>query len=777
MRCIPCLLLSCILILCGCKTESVKAPASSSEKPKDSGFFSIEGRVGPIWVEDGVVSAHPVTENGVDLNTNVGSSRTNGEGEFQLILDSRHGGSPMILRVFIDKDNSRIRCLQTSGCGNGVPFGDSYQPDFSFEMFLAAPELRTGVSYSLTPLSHIAFRLLEDDLLLPLPNSNGVAGAQKQYLIAQANTRVASRFGVVGDLISIPFADFTDTAEVISASDSSIKASIVSVATLHAALKTYSLSNYADALERFSDQYLEFGLPGVADTQSVVGYTNIMSEGSSLAAFLQKLYQKDMGAVSSEINASMYLELVDGPGKYKRGVASETSGLTSIEKAKSLASDVRKISTSIDLRKLVALNDFSAMVDGGAKDALKQFGFNLDSMRLFDDSQFDYISDALGLIIEATFSALADYYGKSLISTSFEGLNFAHVVTQDTHTFGFNTSHDLCAGSGPSCLVTYDLGVIFKVVNFTGNASTFAPAVLDFRIIGSVASGDLRIGFQAVDQQTRFIRPSISILDAAEYGLGSDMYKVSADALRVRLPFELTKEMLTGEEMRGVIALDVGKFDIEYTSAEFRSEGNGTALSIVSESEIKINQLEELKVNFSSAAKPADGDEFRGSINLTQSANLIKEPVLIKTNVVEHCTASNASSCEEVNSETFIEGETQDSFLGLYAAMGFQSKLKGIAAPALLEMTGARLSPTTNNISTLRISYPGHAVALNGRFSGNGIAALDAVNLDGMRLYFESTQNKRVGMVETSARDPVADVIDMGQWLKIRYLNGDFESL
>jgi hypothetical protein len=775
MRCIPCLLLSCILILYGCKTESVKAPASSSEKPKDNGFFTIEGRVGPVWVENGFVSAHPVTESGVDLDTDVGAGRTNGEGEFQLTLESRHSGHPMILRVLVDKDSSRIRCIQTAGCGNGVSFGGSYQPDSSFQMFLVAPELRTEVFYSLTPLSHIAFRLIEDDLLSPLQSSNGVAGAQKQYLIAQSNTRVASRFGVVGDLVATSFADFTDAAEVTSASDSSIRASIVSVAAIQAALKTYALSNSADALERFSDQYLEFGLPGVADTQSVVGYTNIMSEGASLAAFVQKLYQKDMGGVSSEINASMYFEMVEGPGIYTRGTPSETSGLTSIEKAKSLASDVRTISTSIDLRKLVALNNFSAMVDGGATDALKQFGFKLDSMRLFDDSQFDHISDALVLTIEAAFASLADYYGKSLISTSYEGLNFAHVVNQDTHTFGFKTNHNVCSASGLSCLVTYDLGVSFKVVNFTGNANTFAPAVLDFLIIGTVTSGDLRIGFEAADQQTRFIRPSISILDAAEYGLDRDTYKLSADALRIRLPFELTKEnMAAREEMKGVIALDVGKFDVEYTSAEFRSEGNG-AVSIVSESEIKINQLEELKVNFSSIAKPADGDEFRGSINITQSTNLIKEPVLIKTNVVEHCV--NASSCEEVNSETFIEGETQDSFLGLYAAMGFQSKLKGIAAPALLEVTGARLSPTTNNINALRISYPGHAVALQGRFSGNGIAALDAVNLDGMRLYFESVQNKRVGMVETSAGDSVADVIDMGQWVKIRYLNGDFESL
>lgn len=96
----------------------------------------------------------------------------------------------------------------------------------------------------------------------------------------------------------------------------------------------------------------------------------------------------------------------------------------------------------------------------------------------------------------------------------------------------------------------------------------------------------------------------------------------------------------------------------------------------------------------------------------------------------------------------------------------------------ILELSGSRDSPTTNSINNMRVSYPGHAVSLNGRFNNSGgITGLNATNLEGMRLYLNSINGKRSGALETPGKEKVADLIDMGQWIKIRYINGDFESL
>jgi hypothetical protein len=146
---------------------------------------------------------------------------------------------------------------------------------------------------------------------------------------------------------------------------------------------------------------------------------------------------------------------------------------------------------------------------------------------------------------------------------------------------------------------------------------------------------------------------------------------------------------------------------------------------------------------------------------------------------VLHCgNLVDESSCEEVGSDTVIEGETPNNYLKLTASAGFKAKLKGISEPVILELSGTRESPTANAINNLKVSYPGHAVSLNGTFNNNGgITALDAVNLDGTRLNLKTVNGKRSGILETPTKEKVADLIDMGQWIKIQYTNGDFESL
>lgn len=761
------LLLSVVLVLGGCKTEKLRERSNtSSEKPRVEELL-IAGRVGAFWAENAVVSLYPIQAGTLDFD--ISETLTDASGEFNLTVPGRHSGNPMLIRVSIDRDSTRLRCSLPAGC-NGVAVGALYSPEESFDMFLAIPELLSKAYYSVTPLSHIAFKMVEADI-------SSLSDAELRAAIAQANSRVASRFGIFGELLVMPVADFVNDNAIHSASAELIKSSVLAAGVIQAAKKAFDVSGDGAALHQLTAQFLQQGLPGVADVNAIVDFSSVLREASAIASAAQISHQRDLGGVISELDKSMYHVLLQSPGEYSRGTASETLGSAPVQKAKSLVADVRQISTSIDLRKIIALSSFSAIVDGGATDALKQFGFNLDLMQVFKDESFDHVVTGAELTIEAAFSALVDYYGKSVIATTYEGLDFTHEVAKDTHTFGFNTTYNACAEAAVSCPVNYDLTVVLRVINFTGNANTFAPGILDYRVMGSVASADLRLNFYDLDQMVRFVRPVISVPED-ESGVSGDVYRFSVDALRIRLPFDITKENEAGHEsFKGLFAADSGQLEVEYKNDEFIAEDNG-GISVISESTLRIEQVEGVKINLSAFAKPGvAGDEFRGSINVTQRLKPIAEPISIKFNSIEWCADARMEACEELKSEVFIENETEENFLGLYASIGVEAKLKGMDRHSLIELSGARSSPDANQVNSLRISYPGHAVAMNGRFSRNGLAALDAINLDGLRLHFDMVHGKRTGVVESSAKEVVADISDMGQWIKVRYINGDFESL
>ncbi len=218
---------------------------------------------------------------------------------------------------------------------------------------------------------------------------------------------------------------------------------------------------------------------------------------------------------------------------------------------------------------------------------------------------------------------------------------------------------------------------------------------------------------------------------------------------------------------------------MNFRAATLEMAEEGGAVTKLNENTLNIARLAELDLDLASSIRNNADETFLGAINLQQGLGQMPDLVTWKNSNVEHCASAAPSAvCEEVSSEALIDGETDEKFLMLNAAVGFKASLKGVATPVIIEMSGERDSPSTNTINSLKVTYPGHAVSLNGKFNNKGgITALDARNLDGMHLYLETVQGKRVGALETPTQEKVADVIDMGQWVKLNYADGYFESL
>ena len=769
MRCFPVLLLVLTLSILGCKTEKLKTPdagASNPQKPYPDGVV-LEGTVGLGSISGAEISVHRFVGGEVEWQSSIGSGKTDDSGRFIIELEDEYLGSPAIVKAVGLPNISRLRCTLSAGCGQGSSLGDVYQLNEPLELFLMIPSIQRLTYSNPSVLSHLAFKAFEKSPV------SGLSAELISYEIERSNSSVASRFGVLRDLPSIPSPDLTSLNESVDFED--VRAMAINMGVLQATQKWIGDTEIADILSAVANQYAVVGLPDVDQAEELIAFTDVLREAAHLVSSLQRVYGINLNSVLTQLDAQHLLLAYVGDSTPSLGASSYTSGLTSIEKGKTLADNVRRFASSVDLKKLAGLTSLSQLLNDGPLSILDLFNAKPTSADVLDDEDVDHAMSALGFVAEAAFTSLIDYYADSVVRTSYEGTEFQHYVAHNSHVFGFQTDYDPCEDLDESCPTKLNLNLIIRVTRFTGNAGTktFAPDALDISVAGSAEVGDIRVAISQNDFQFRSIKPSISISDYIEDVWVGDDYLVSADAMRVRLPFEVTKTSMTGESGRytASFSMDVGKFRLHYTDRSVSDGDSGDRSKVVSEGLWRIKALENLKFGF--VEQPEE--QLVSAIYLNQAEALASETLILKTSVI-HCEPE-AVDCKE-KSDLFIEGESDDQFLSINASAAYKTKLKGGADTAVAQLSFSRNSPTVTAIENIQVSYPGHGAILTGSFnSSGGMSALNATNIDGVKLFFNTVSGKRRGEVQGATGDKIADVIDMGQWVKIQYINGDFESL
>lgn len=769
MRCFLVLLLILSLSLLGCKTDRLKVSGADSENPQKLYPEGVDlgGTVGIGSISDAEVRVYGFVGGAVDWQHPIGNGETDEMGQFSISIDGHHLGLPAVIRVLGHPTTSRLRCWSSLGCGQGVSFGDFYQPNEQLQINMIVPRLSKRTFANPSIFSHLAFESFKRS------SSEGDATELTSYRIEQANTKVASRFGVLRDLTSLPQPDLATPDDALD--QDVVRAMLVGMAALQAMQRrTGELDTHA-ALLGLSNQFGSVGLPDTSASDGLVSYTNVLDEASVLAGSAQQKYGLKLSGVLNQLDAQHLLITTVGVASPTQGYPSATAGLASIEKGKSLADSVRRFASSVDLTKLAGLTSLSQILNDGPSSMLDLFNAEMELESVLDDEGVDHVMSALGFMAEAAFAAVIDYYEHSTVMASYEGLHFQHHVAQNNHVFDFQTEYDPCQDLAEPCIAKLDITMVIRVTRFTGNAGTrtFAPDGLDIRVSGAVGVGDINLILPENDFQFRSIKPSISISDYAEdIWAGSD-YRISADAMRLRLPFEITKSLTNKvhAHYKGFISMESGKVRLHYIDRSIATGDTEGQSKAVSEDVIRINNLEGLKVGLVDQPQ----ENLASVIYINQAAPLVSEALTLRRSVI-HCD-SEAVGCEE-KSDFFIEGETEDEFLSLNASAAYKTKLKGMLDSAFVQLTFSRNSLAATTIGNIQVSYPGHGAVLMGSFNNNGgMSALSASNLDGIDLFFNSGTGKRKGEVQNIYGDKIADVIDMGQWVKIHYINGDFESL
>ncbi|MCR6650326.1 MAG: hypothetical protein NVV73_01930 [Cellvibrionaceae bacterium] len=646
---------------------------------------------------------------------------------------------------------------------------------------MAVPELRPGQNYSITPFSHMAFKFFVKDLVNLEGNESSLSLIQAQNLISRANTRLASRFGLVADLPTLGQIDVTDPSEIGQAQSSVIRDSVLSSAILQSANHIYSNQAIANILTSIAEQYVEVGLPGVIKSTKVVSYALLMRTTKNILEELQLTKGLDLSQTISGVQAELDLVSLEEPDQYSHGIESRTHSSPNLEKGVEFVSDVRRVANSLDLRKIAALGSLAQIMDGGASDLLQQFGINFGSSSILDGDGFRDIQAALGFVSEAVLASLIDYYANGVISSSHGDVLFTHSYSNNSHLFTFTSTIYTCE-DGRSCPVDLSLGIRVQIDRFMGNASAriIAARSIGVDLVGFIRASNLTLNFLDQESQIVLQRPLIESISGEDGVWKIENYHVEGESIAVRLPIEFRQQDPMATELSRIrLSADVGEHLINFSQRSSLSIGADGAATHLSEDLIHVGHLEGFRFGVANAVTNSTKESVLGVLNLVQAPEHSPENITLKTSVVSHCAVpTEKSTCEELSSNSFIEGETPENYLILSASAGFRTKLKGFSEPVILELSGSRDSPTTNSINNMRVSYPGHAVSLNGRFNNSGgITGLNATNLEGMRLYLNSINGKRSGALETPGKEKVADLIDMGQWIKIRYINGDFESL
>lgn len=774
-----------ILLLCsflsGCLVDDLKGqPNDQSGKPDDGvdgRYFYVSGRIVKGVFDGAKVRVYPIG-GGLRSLESVAESATAPDGSYQLRIPREYIGKSALIRA--TTAGARMKCDLITGCGQ-QNFDDWVLLEGEGPVIdIGVPELREGGIYNGSVLTHLGFAAAEARLPEVDVSSNGIADTTAKLTLSKANSEVASTFGVIGDLPSVKIVDVTDPEDRASATSSELHYSLINSVAVTTASDVYGEPNFVQALTKLTAQFVESGIPG----NSTLGAEEVAQ--SSLLAALADAYRYFDGLdgnkyseIQSEILALRGLYLNEPLHEYGRGVSSDSFHLTFIEKAKLMVRGVRDIALSLDLRRLVDINNLSGLLSGDVSGALGAFGVVVDTSLVLKDEKVDQVQSALGMVSEGVLDTLLSYYQKSAQPQLAQGLNIIHLPESNSHRFVIRGSVDACgdAGAGSNaCEVPVDLVLFLEFDSFGGNTSVASIRIDGLRatLLGAVGDAAYRLNFSGTGPQ--FIAGVLFLEDESDVSLSRTFVEVQD--WWMSLPVSVVaRDEDSQSSLNGTLQSTGEELVMRFESQEISIYESDSVEEFVSNQLYELSHLKRFNLNTAFSVDVTGEDRFLAAIDFTQGIIPFEGKAVYRMSSRRACGPEH-NGCVVLEDESGIEGEAADNFVRMSASVAYKANLKAIETPVMIQMSGSRESPATNKVSSLKVSYPGNALALNGRFNNSGgIIALDAVNLDGMRLNFDTINGKRTGKVETPTQETVADIIDMGQWVKVRYIDGYFESL
>ena len=368
-----------LLTLTACSDGGSSSRNNLVDSSDDSGTtVSFSGDAAKGIIVNGVVSVYPIVDGSVDTESALGTTTTGATGSYTVELED-YDGSPVTIEITSATDGSTsMKCDLAAGCGNGVAFGDLLTLD-DFSVTAVVTEITDNTTtVSVTPLSTVAAEVALDAL---------ASGSETDIATAinNANTSVANRFGLTGDITQLAIIDVTDPEAVAAADSAALQFNLYNAAVVQSVLSDDGTISIADAVQSFATQFVTNG--GLADTETAgaVGITlaDIFNGASSIIDSIQDeieaagLTTVDLSGLATDIDALASLT--------ENGSTTPTSGTptavddddTELDIVKSEVAMLRTLAYGIDL---TSADTFAGSIETAAATVDADLALALEAM-------------------------------------------------------------------------------------------------------------------------------------------------------------------------------------------------------------------------------------------------------------------------------------------------------------------------------------------------------------------------------------------------------------
>lgn len=321
--------------------------SSSSSSTAQGTPVTIAGVAAKGIILNGVVNIHPIID-GVLSSTTIGSARTSTtNGAYSVNVDD-YRGNPFVVRVTTD-DTTTMRCDLAAGCGTGVSFGQTVPlNDSEFNLDAIVPPITVAqTTVNLSVLTDTATEVA----LTSLSSLSNPSITTITQSVTNANSAVANRFGILGNLTSLPVVDLTNPASLVDVTQDVLEYNLLSCAVVGQLVNGGPGASITQAVRNFASQYATNN--GLADREETasnnVTLAEILAEASRVITSIQTIDTTNLinlHGLRSVITANQQLAN-SGSTTPTTGVVSDPN-LSELAKVKAMVGELRKVGTGLE---------------------------------------------------------------------------------------------------------------------------------------------------------------------------------------------------------------------------------------------------------------------------------------------------------------------------------------------------------------------------------------------------------------------------------------------
>lgn len=740
--------------------------SSTADTPNTT---SLSGTADKGIIAGGTVTAYPVVNGLVERANPLGSDITDVNGEYAIVVPDSYNGEPLVLEITTD-GSAMMKCDLPSGCGGSasgpIAFGDDYaltDPSFVLQaMIPSAPS--SAVAVNITPLTNIAAALAQEILSSDLEASQ----------IALANSQVADRFGITGDLTEFAVIDVTDPVAVSAASDDVVEYAAISAAVIEAVQNDNPELSIEAAIESFAADYVEQGLAGNASNDATTDLTEILTAAQSVLSSVEELDESstlELASLTTKLVADVFDAQGEEQDSFDKGAPSETAFTTELDQVKAFVAEWRDVAASIG----------SSEVSGVTVEALATtFSDQISASNLASSEDTAQVLEYLAISILAIEQAYEAFeLDDTLTEFVFEAVPildsdlFVDIASTETVTV---LSIDVADDAWGAISLSASLDANLSESDISNGQDTIAVnGSLDLVVEGSLTNNVVEL---RILEDSGFSVESIAFSETFSEAESEDSYEsdltdeLTVSSITLGLNVEL-KELTTDNPVTFEGMLNASIAGLDYLAEQAYSNTFSSEASSSEEENQLIFELSTISLALGGEFSNMSGDRFSAALAVQGDAS----GVAFENMFTESISCNDSFGCDFVNETVTTADETEENFVAVGFTLSFSADLSNTLDAATVTLSAER-SGLEGIAASFDITYPG--VQLSAEFDcsieeESCTAAL--VNQDGVRLEIVSDENGEVsGDIERGGAS-YATIENRDIGMVIVYADGDFESL